>query len=118
MPPRPSATIAADTKGEKLAQRLSSIIARLHQGEAIDKLEFFAVIDDDQGQKTFRYMKAIPTTALCLNCHGETLSAEVAATSAMMAAPRNNQFFIAYAACKAEAGRPKTRSNAQLKTKV
>ena len=53
--------------------------ARKTQGESVDKLEFFAVIDDDQGQKTFRYMKAIPTAALCLNCHGETLSAEVAA---------------------------------------
>ncbi len=53
--------------------------ARKMQGESVDKLEFFAVIDDDQGQKTFRYMKAIPTAALCLNCHGETLSAEVAA---------------------------------------
>lgn len=30
----PSATV---TKGEKLAQRLSGIIARLHQGESIDK---------------------------------------------------------------------------------
>lgn len=27
----------ADTKGEKLAQRLSNILARLHQGDAIDK---------------------------------------------------------------------------------
>ena len=53
--------------------------ARKMQGESVDKLEFFAVIDDDQGQKTFRYMKAIPTAALCLNCHGETPSAEVAA---------------------------------------
>ena len=44
----------------------------------MDKLEFFAVIDDDQGRKTFRYMKAISTAALCLNCHGETLSPEVA----------------------------------------
>ena len=53
--------------------------ARKTQGESVDKLEFFAVIDDDQGQKTFRYMKAIPTAALCLNCHGESLSVEVAA---------------------------------------
>ena len=53
--------------------------ARKIQGEPADKLEFFAVIDDDKGQKTFRYMKAIPTVALCLNCHGETLSPEVAA---------------------------------------
>ncbi len=56
---------------------LKQFEARKAQGEAVDKLEFFAVIDDDQGQKTFRYMKAIPTAALCLNCHGETLSPEV-----------------------------------------
>ncbi len=58
---------------------LKQFEARKAQGEAVDKLEFFAVIDDDQGQKTFRYMKAIPTAALCLNCHGETLSPEVTA---------------------------------------
>lgn len=58
---------------------LKQFEARKTQGEAVDKLEFFAVIDDDQGQKTFRYMKAIPTAALCLSCHGETLSPEVAA---------------------------------------
>lgn len=56
---------------------LKQFEARKAQGEAIDKLEFFAVIDDDQGQKTFRYMKAIPTAALCLGCHGEHLTAEV-----------------------------------------
>lgn len=53
--------------------------ARLADGEAVDKLEFFAVIDDDQGQKTFRYMKAIPTASRCLNCHGETVNADVEA---------------------------------------
>ena len=56
---------------------LKQFEARKAQGEPADHLEFFAVIDDDQGQKTFRYMKAIPTTALCLNCHGENLSPEV-----------------------------------------
>ena len=58
---------------------LKQFEARKAQGEPADKLEFFAVIDDDQGQKTFRYMKAIPTAALCLNCHGENLKPEVAA---------------------------------------
>ncbi|MFZ1642029.1 MAG: DUF3365 domain-containing protein [Candidatus Contendobacter sp.] len=52
---------------------LKQFEARKAQGEPADHLEFFAVIDDDQGQKTFRYMKAIPTAALCLNCHGENL---------------------------------------------
>ncbi len=56
---------------------LKQFDARKAQGEPIDKLEFFAVIDDDQGQKTFRYMKAIPTAALCLGCHGEHLTPEV-----------------------------------------
>ncbi len=56
---------------------LKQFDARKAQGEPIDKLEFFAVIDDDQGQKTFRYMKAIPTAALCLGCHGEHLAPEV-----------------------------------------
>jgi Protein of unknown function (DUF3365) len=56
---------------------LKQFEARKAQGEPADKLEFFAVIDDDQGQKTFRYMKAIPTAALCLNCHGENLNPEV-----------------------------------------
>lgn len=56
---------------------LKQFEARKAQGEALDKLEFSAVIPDDQGQQTFRYMKAIPTTALCLTCHGQTLPAEV-----------------------------------------
>jgi hypothetical protein len=56
---------------------LKQFEARKAQGEPADKLEFFAVIDDDQGQKTFRYMKAIPTAALCLSCHGEHISPEV-----------------------------------------
>ncbi len=56
---------------------LKQFEARKAQGEAVDKLEFFAVIPDDRGQNTFRYMKAIPTAALCLTCHGENLPAEV-----------------------------------------
>ena len=55
---------------------LEQFEARKTQGEPADKLEFFEVTDD-QGQKTFRYMKAIPTAALCLNCHGENLKPEV-----------------------------------------
>ena len=42
-------TPAANTtsKGEKLAQRLSRIIARLHQGELIDKHQLAAEFDVD-----------------------------------------------------------------------
>jgi len=56
---------------------LKQFEARKEQGESADKLEFFAVIDDDQGQKTFRYMKAIPTAGLCLSCHGENIDPAV-----------------------------------------
>lgn len=56
---------------------LKQFDARKAQGEPVDKLEFSAVIDDDQGQKTFRYMKAIPTSSLCLSCHGDTIPPEV-----------------------------------------
>lgn len=56
---------------------LKQFEARKAQGEPVDKLEFFAVIDDDQGQKTFRYMKAIPTAGLCLSCHGENIDPAV-----------------------------------------
>lgn len=56
---------------------LKQFEARKVQGEPTDKLEFFAVIDDDKGQKTFRYMKAIPTAVPCLACHGDSISPEV-----------------------------------------
>ena len=49
---------------------LKQFAARKAQGEAVEKLEFSAVIPDDQGKETFRYMKAIPTGKLCLTCHG------------------------------------------------
>jgi len=56
---------------------LKQFEARKEQGEPADKLEFFSVIDDDQGQQTFRYMKAIPTAASCLACHGENIDPAV-----------------------------------------
>lgn len=56
---------------------LKQFEARKAQGEPADTLEFSAVIDDEQGQKTFRYMKAIPTAAPCLTCHGEAINPEV-----------------------------------------
>ncbi len=37
----------ADTKGEKLAQRLSGILARLHQGETLDKHQLVQQFDVD-----------------------------------------------------------------------
>ena len=42
-------------------------------------LETWAVTAGDDGARTFRYMKAIPTLPLCLKCHGENIEPTVAA---------------------------------------
>lgn len=52
---------------------------RKAQGEPAGKLEFSAVVEGANGQKTFRYMKAIPTAAVCLACHGEQINPDVEA---------------------------------------
>jgi len=44
---------------------------RLAAGEDPTKIEKGAVVSVD-GQKTYRYMKALPTQELCLFCHGQT----------------------------------------------
>ena len=37
----------------------------------------FADVVEEGGQRTFRYMKAIPTASMCLKCHGAELAPEV-----------------------------------------
>ncbi len=49
---------------------------RKEAGEPVAELEFFEVVEKD-GNETFRYMKAIPTVAVCLGCHGESISPEI-----------------------------------------
>jgi hypothetical protein len=56
-------------------QVLAQFETRLQQGEAIEKLEYHAVINEE-GRRVFRYMKAIPTGKLCLQCHGSELATE------------------------------------------
>ncbi|MCP4285008.1 MAG: DUF3365 domain-containing protein [Gammaproteobacteria bacterium] len=43
------------------------------------KLIAHAEVVEQNGKSEFRFMKAIPTAELCLNCHGENLKPEVAA---------------------------------------
>ncbi|PWV64795.1 Tll0287-like domain-containing protein [Plasticicumulans acidivorans] len=57
---------------------LEQFDARKAAGEPADTLEAHAIVEED-GVRTFRYMKAIPTAQLCLNCHGADLKPEVAA---------------------------------------
>lgn len=47
-------------------------------GADVKKLEHYAVVEQD-GKRIFRYMKAIPTGGICLECHGPQLKPEVAA---------------------------------------
>ena len=46
-------------------------------GQAPTTLEHYEVIEAD-GRKTFRYMKAIPTGEVCLNCHGKDIKQPIA----------------------------------------
>lgn len=48
-------------------------------GKPADQLEASAIVDAG-GTKTFRYMKAIPTAAMCLTCHGSELASDVEST--------------------------------------
>ncbi len=57
---------------------LNQFEARKTKGEDPTKLEFFEIVEQD-GKKTFRYMKAIPTAKVCLACHGADISEEVSA---------------------------------------
>jgi len=55
---------------------LEAFIQRAAAGESPEALEITAVIDVD-GQRVFRYLRAIPTKAMCLRCHGPAVAPEV-----------------------------------------
>lgn len=56
-------------------KQLDNFISRLASGEPVGQIEAHTI---DNG--VFRYMKAIPTKGLCINCHGAKLSKEVSQT--------------------------------------
>ena len=57
---------------------LDDFEARKQAGKDLNNMEYSEIVMTD-GRKTFRYMKAIPTADLCLNCHGVNIKPEVAA---------------------------------------
>lgn len=59
--------------------RLAEFATRKEAGEGADALEAWEVVDDAAGHKTFRYLKAIATAPMCLQCHGGELAPDVAA---------------------------------------
>lgn len=50
---------------------------RKQEGEPVKTLEFSAVAEHN-GNKVFRYMKAIPTGEVCLTCHGGSVAPAIA----------------------------------------
>ena len=57
---------------------LENFEQRKANGEAADKLEFSEVTEHN-GNKVFRYMKAIPTGDVCLQCHGSSIAEPIKA---------------------------------------
>ena len=51
---------------------------RKAEGEAVKTIEY-SEITQHNGNKVFRYMKAIPTDDVCLTCHGEKISQDLSA---------------------------------------
>lgn len=62
-------------------QALQEFSERAQNGEALSSLEKGEIISTD-GQRSYRYIKALPTQPLCLACHGESsqISADVKTT--------------------------------------
>lgn len=56
---------------------LEQFESRMVAGEDIQSMEYSELIVHD-GDKIFRYMKAIPTAEVCLNCHGSNVSPPIA----------------------------------------
>ena len=52
---------------------LALLEKRRLQGETLAGMEYWQVVEDEGG-RSFRYLRAIPTGSLCLRCHGEKIS--------------------------------------------
>jgi len=58
------------------ARVLENFERRKLAGEPIDSMDYNEIVEKD-GQRTFRYMKAIPTQKVCLKCHGTEIDPSV-----------------------------------------
>lgn len=64
------------------AQAQADLEKRLAAGEKPETLDMWQVVDAPSG-KVFRYAKALPVAAVCLNCHGESIADPVKAKLAV-----------------------------------
>ncbi|MGO8737654.1 Tll0287-like domain-containing protein [Rhodoblastus sp.] len=67
---------AASTPDDYERKVMENFDARLARGEKPDTLVSAAVVEGKDG-KLFRFMKAIPTGAICLTCHGANVAPEL-----------------------------------------
>jgi len=51
---------------------------RKAEGEALKTIEYSEIVQHN-GNRVFRYMKAIPTDDVCLSCHGKQISEDLSA---------------------------------------
>ncbi len=49
---------------------------RLH-GETLAGMEYWQEVEEEGGERSFRYLRAIPTGSLCLRCHGEKIGSKL-----------------------------------------
>lgn len=59
------------------AEVLKEFDARQAAGQDVMAMAHAEVIEDEDG-KRFRFMKAVPTAAICLKCHGAALDPQIA----------------------------------------
>lgn len=57
---------------------LEKFVEELAAGKEAKTVQHAEIVEQDGG-KVFRFMRAIPTGQLCLNCHGETIEDDVKA---------------------------------------
>ena len=57
---------------------LNDFETRKAKGEAVKPMAHFEVVDNN-GKKSFRFMKAIPTGKVCLKCHGGNIAPPIKA---------------------------------------
>jgi hypothetical protein len=58
---------------------LETFAERCANGEDVAALDAWTITENAEGQRTFRYMKAIPTGSMCLLCHGTEIESGVTA---------------------------------------
>ena len=56
---------------------LAAFTLRIAAGEKPKDLEMWATVTEADGNRSFRYLKAIPTVPLCLKCHGSEVAPDL-----------------------------------------